>query len=132
MFVEELSKGLSRWVCYTLYHCIQCHLGSADGSHAMMYAPRSEAPLNDLLESENKARKARLSNSDLEPSAPAKYQVSQRHTDIVVDDLRVTLGRVIVPHDHHMTNNLDARSISRDDHDALLLIRVGVIWVTLP
>jgi hypothetical protein len=31
-----------------------------------------------------------------------------------------------------MTNNFDAGSISWDDHDALLFVRVGVIRVTLP
>jgi len=132
MFVEELPKRLSTWVGYTLYHRVQCHLGSTDGSHAVMYPPRSEAPLNDLLECEQKARKkARLGDSDLESSAPAKHQVTQRHADIIVYDLRMTFGCVIVPHDHHLTNDFDARCISRDNHDALLLVRIGVIRVTL-
>jgi len=43
----------------------------------------------------------------------------------------VTLWCVIEPHDHHLTNNFNARSISWDDHDALLIVCVGVIWVTL-
>jgi hypothetical protein len=30
-----------------------------------------------------------------------------------------------------MTNDFDAGCISRDDHDALLLVRIGVIRVTL-
>lgn len=132
MFVEELPKRLSIWVCHTLYHRIQCYLGSTDGSHAVMYPPRSEASLNDLLESEPKGHeKARLGDSDLESSAPTKHQVSQRHADIVIYDLRVALRCVIVPHDHHMTNDFDAGCISRDDHDALLLVRIGVIRVTL-
>jgi len=48
MFVKELAKRLSSWVCDTLYHCVQCHLGSTDRSHAVMYPPRAEAPLDDL------------------------------------------------------------------------------------
>ena len=43
----------------------------------------------------------------------------------------MALRRVIVPHDHHVADNFDAGSISWDDHDALLIVRVGVIWVTL-
>jgi hypothetical protein len=49
MFVKELPKSLTRWICYTLYHCVQCHLGGADGSHAVMDPPWSQAPLDDLL-----------------------------------------------------------------------------------
>lgn len=49
MFVEEFPKGLTSWVCYALYHSVQCHLRSTDGPHAVMYSPWSEAPLNDLL-----------------------------------------------------------------------------------
>jgi hypothetical protein len=29
-----------------------------------------------------------------------------------------------------MTNNFNARSISRDNHEALLVVCVGVIWIT--
>jgi hypothetical protein len=49
MFVEEFAKGLTSWICYALYHGVQCHLRSTDGPHAVMYSPWSEAPLNNLL-----------------------------------------------------------------------------------
>lgn len=132
MFIKEFAKRLSSWVCDTLYHCVQCHLSSTDRPHAVMYPPRAEAPLDDLLRVSRRSRERWPSHSDLESSAPAKNQVSQRHADIVVDDLRVALRCVIEPHDHHLTNNFDAGSISWDDHDALLFVRVGVIRVTLP
>jgi hypothetical protein len=49
MLVEEFPKCLTSWVCYALYHGVQCHLRSTDGPHAVMYSPWPEAALNDLL-----------------------------------------------------------------------------------
>lgn len=131
--MKGFPERLTTWVCHAPYHRVQSHPCSTDGPHAVVYPSWSEAPLNDLLRvSKAKAQNANpRGNADLEASAPAKYQVSQRHVDIVVDYLRVALRCVIIPHDLHLTNDFDAGSIGRDDHDALLLVRIGIIWITL-
>jgi hypothetical protein len=49
VFIKELPEGLARWICYTLYHCVQRHLGGADGPHAVMDPPWSQTPLDYLL-----------------------------------------------------------------------------------
>ena len=49
VFVKELPEGLTGRVRYPSYHCVQCHLGGTDRPHAVVYPPRSEAPLDDLF-----------------------------------------------------------------------------------
>ena len=85
MLVKELPKCLTSRVCYALYHGVQRHLRSTDGPHAVMYSSWSEAPLNDLPKVSG-GREDTTRGTDLESSAPAKYQVAQGHADVVIDD----------------------------------------------
>ena len=61
---------------------------------------------------------------------PTQNKVVQGNADIFIDDLAVSLRCVIIPEDMHGANDLDARSVSRDDDYALLLVTALVAWIT--
>lgn len=69
---------------------------------------------------------------DLKAPTPTQNQVTQRHSDILVDDFAVPFRSVIVTKDMHGTDNYYTRCISWDDHNTLLVIMVHVGWVALP
>lgn len=71
-------------------------------------------------------------NRYLETSAPTEDEIAQRNTDVLVDDLTVSPGRVIVPKDFHGTDDSDTGGIRGDKDNTLLVVRAFVIRVALP
>ena len=69
--------------------------------------------------------------TNLETSAPTKDEILNRYFYVVVDDFRVTFGRIIIPENMHRSYHFHTRGISRYDNNALLLVHVGVLWIGL-
>ena len=63
MLVQVLSKGLAGGICDSLYHQIQSHLSSTDGTHAMMNTARTISYISQRREME---KKRSLTQGDLE------------------------------------------------------------------
>ena len=78
------------------------NLSDSDGSEAMVDSTRSETTLDDL-----------------ESSAPSSDQVVLGDDDILVDDLAVSLGRIVVSKHRKRTDNRDSGVVGRDDDDGL-------------
>lgn len=69
---------------------------------------------------------AETSLDDLEAATPTEDEVRSRHADVLVLDLVVTFRRVVVAKHGHGADELDTRSVARDEDDTLLVVLVGL------
>jgi hypothetical protein len=74
-----------------LAHLLERELGLADQTHAMVDAPRPEAPL-----------------SNLEAAALAEEHVGRRHAHILQLDLHVAVRRVVIAEYRQMAQHFDS------------------------
>lgn len=68
---------------------------------------------------------------DLETTTPAADEVADRHADVLVQNLAVSLGRIIVSKHLHRSDDAHTGRVGGNDDDALLLVRVRVRRVAL-
>ena len=69
--------------------------------------------------------------NDLKALAPAVNKVLHRNTNVLIDDLAVTLRGCVVAEHAHRADDLHARCVRGDNDDALLPVLVRVLWVAL-
>lgn len=67
-----------------------------------------------------------------ETSSPAANKVFERNPDVLVEHLTVAFWGVVVAHDTHRSDDLDAFGLGRDENDRLLLMGGWVGRVRLP
>lgn len=66
----------------------------------------------------------------LKALAPAEHDtVLLLEPNVVVQDLAVSLRRIIISHDRQRADDGDARRVGRDEHNRVALVLVRVIWV---
>jgi len=66
----------------------------------------------------------------LEPLPPSQHQIGKWNSDILIDYLTMSLWRIVVSKQPHRADDTDTRGVSRHNHDAMLLVFVGVVGVT--
>lgn len=70
-----------------------------------------------------------MSSQYLKTSAPAEDEISQGNADILVDDLTMSLRRIIVPEDSHGADDGDTGGVGGNKDNALLVVRAFVARV---
>mmetsp|Transcript_33357 Transcript_33357/g.99573 ORF Transcript_33357/g.99573 Transcript_33357/m.99573 type:complete len:619 (-) Transcript_33357:565-2421(-) len=98
---QELPKGAPRLGAGAQRR--EGALGDTDAPHAVVYASRAEPRLRHR-----------------EAAALLVQQVGDRHAHVAEGDLRVAVGRVVVPKHAQHADDIDARRVHRHEHHRLL------------
>ena len=67
----------------------------------------------------------------LKSFTPAKNEVAQGHSHIVIDNFTMSLRGIVIAKYLHGTDNLDPRGVSRYNNNPLLTVAVRVVGIAL-
>lgn len=67
----------------------------------------------------------------LESFSPAKDQIAERYTDVVINNFTMSFRCIVVTKYLHGSDDIDSRGVGRNYYDALLIIWVRVSRVAL-
>ena len=67
----------------------------------------------------------------LESFTPAKNEVAQRHSHIIINNFAVSLRSIVIAKYLHRTNDLDPRGVGRYNNNTLLTVTIRVVGIAL-